>query len=63
MQSMLRERLRDLLPSFSAEKIYFPFRENVPKSSSVSKTRANYGRKNSGRVPPQEIRHQEAPYR
>lgn len=39
------------------EEIYFPFRENVPKSSSVSKTRANYGRKNSGRMPPQEFRH------
>lgn len=39
------------------EEIYFPFRENVPKSSSVSKTRANYSRKNSGRMPPQEFRH------
>lgn len=39
------------------EEIYFPFRENVPKSSSVSKTRANYDRKNSGRMPPQEFRH------
>lgn len=29
-----------------------PFRENVPKSSSVSKTRANYVRKNSDWAPP-----------